>query len=70
MGSEQYDDMNDYETIIKAACKSQDITLDTKEKKQITAAVSWKNPEAEKVIKKIHKNSKPSPIYGLFAVGG
>ena len=70
MGSEQHDDMNDYEAEIKAACKSQGIMLDTKEKKQITAAVSWKSPEAEKVIKKVHKNSKPSPIYGLFEVDG
>jgi len=70
MGSEQHDDMNDYEAMIKAACKTQDISLDTKEKKQITAAVSWKNPEAQRVIKKIHKNSKPSSIYGLFEVDG
>jgi len=70
MGSEQHDDMNIYEGAIKTACKAQNITLDTKEKKQITTAVSWKNPEAQKVIKKVHKNSKPSPLYGLFEVDG
>ncbi len=70
MGSEQHDDINGYEAAIKAGCKAQGITLDAKEKKQITAAVSWKNPEAEKVIKKTHKNSKPSPVYGLFEVVG
>ena len=43
--------------------------MDAKEKKQITDAVSWKNPAAEKVIKKIHKG-KANPLYGLFAVGG
>jgi type I restriction enzyme M protein len=67
MGTVQCDDMNTYETALKVACKAQNITLDTKEKKQITLAVSWKNPAAEKVIKKIHK-TKASPLYGLFSV--
>ena len=31
--------------------------------------MSWKNPDAEKVIKKIHK-AKADPTYGLFAVKG
>ncbi len=59
----QSDDMNGYEAALKASA----IKLDTKEKKQITNAVSWKNPDAEKVIKKIHK-IKANPIYGLFEV--
>jgi type I restriction enzyme M protein len=67
MGTAQCDDMNTYEAALKVACKAQSISLDTKEKKQITTAVSWKNPDAEKVIKKIHK-AKASPIYGLFSV--
>ncbi|MDQ7001319.1 MAG: SAM-dependent DNA methyltransferase, partial [Ghiorsea sp.] len=61
-----YDDMNAYD----AAIKGSGIKLDAKEKKQITLAVSWKNPDAEKVIKKIHKNATPNPIYGLFDVDG
>ncbi|MFU8848864.1 MAG: type I restriction-modification system subunit M [Opitutales bacterium] len=65
IGSEQHDDMNGYE----AALKATGIPLDAKVKKQITAAVSWKNPEAEKVIKKIHKG-KADPFYGRFAVDG
>ncbi|NOU12526.1 MAG: N-6 DNA methylase, partial [Methylococcaceae bacterium] len=69
IGTEQHDDMNDFETTLKAACKTQAVTLDTKEKKQITDAVSWKNPAAEKVIKKIH-SGKANPLYGLFSVGG
>ena len=67
IGTEQYDDMNRYDDIIKTACKSANISLDNNEKKQITIAVSWKNPAAEKVIKKIHKG-KANPIYGLFDV--
>jgi type I restriction enzyme M protein len=68
-GTAQHDDFNGFEAALKAACKAQDLTLDTKEKKQITEAVSWKNPAAEKVIKKIH-TGKAKPLYGLFAVGG
>jgi len=66
IGSEQHDDMNGYD----AALKATGIKLDTKAKKQITQAVSWKNPNAEKVIKKIHKNTQPNPLYGLFDVDG
>lgn len=69
IGTEQHDDMNQYDALIKDSCKAQDLKLDSKELKQITAAVSWKNPEAEKVIKKIHK-AKPKPMYGLFDVNG
>ena len=69
VGEEQYNDMNVFEDEIKAACKKQNVTLETKEKKQITTAVSWKNPDAKKVIKKIH-NIKANPIYGLFEVNG
>jgi len=65
IGSEQHDAMNGYE----AALKATGLKLETAEKKQITAAVSWKNPEAEKVIKKVHK-SKADPSYGRFAVDG
>ncbi|MDH5803508.1 MAG: type I restriction-modification system subunit M [Gammaproteobacteria bacterium] len=86
IGKKQCDDMNTYDDVIKAACDKQDIKLDTNEKKQIVNAVSWKNPEAEKVIKKVHSRSSTSmsprhtgrpdhkaqadPIYGLFEVDG
>ena len=80
IGTVQHDDMNDYDAALKAA----GVKLDTKENKQITNAVSWKNPDAEKVIKKIHRRSlasmpprhtvhpehKASPIYGLFEANG
>jgi type I restriction enzyme M protein len=57
--------MNGYDGAIKEA----GIKLEANEKKQITVAVSWKNPDADKVIKKIHKG-KANPVYGLFKVGG
>ena len=66
IGTDQHDDMNEYEAVLKKA----GVTLATKEKKQITAAVSWKNPEAEKVIKKVHKAGSANPMYGLFDVDG
>lgn len=69
IGSEQHDDMNRYDAVVKAAIKAQDLKLDAKELKQITSAVSWKNPAAEKVIKKVHK-SPANPLYGLFEKTG
>jgi type I restriction enzyme M protein len=67
IGSAQFDDFNGYDEAIKAASKRAGITLDAKEKKQIADAVSWKNPAAEKVVKKVHKG-KATPLYGLFDV--
>jgi len=66
IGTDQHDDMNGFDKVLKAT----GIALDATAKKQITAAVSWKNPKAEKVIKKIHKDVAANPIYGLFAVNG
>jgi len=70
IGSEQCNDMNTYEATMKAACKAQGIKLEAKELKQITAAVSWKNPTPEKVIKKVHKKTEAKPLYGLLDVEG
>jgi type I restriction enzyme M protein len=66
IGTDQHDDFNDYEAAVKAT----GVKLDAKEKKQITAVVAWKNPNAEKVIKKTHKKAKANPVYGLFMVDG
>ncbi|MFT6653417.1 MAG: type I restriction enzyme M protein [Marinomonas primoryensis] len=73
IGTEQCDDMNSYDAVLNKACKTLDIKLDAKDKKAITSAVSWKNPAAEKVIKKIHKatpKTTANPLYGLFEVDG
>ncbi|MGR3610278.1 MAG: type I restriction-modification system subunit M [Sulfitobacter sp.] len=66
IGTEQHDDMNGYDAAIKAT----GVRLDAPAKKQITAAVSWKNPKAAKVIKKVHKNTAPNEYFGLFDVDG
>ncbi|MCF6764199.1 type I restriction-modification system subunit M [Thiotrichales bacterium 19S3-7] len=69
IGTAQHDDMNTFDAMIKEASKACNIKLEAKEKKQITDAVSWKNPKAEKIIKKVHKDSA-NPLYGLFEVNG
>jgi type I restriction enzyme M protein len=69
IGSVQSDDMNTFEEVLKTALKKSAVTLDTKQKKQLKDAISWRNLAAEKVIKKIHKG-KANPLYGLFAVNG
>ena len=70
IGTAQHDDINGYDAALKAACKKADVSLESSEKKQLLAAVSWKNPEAEKVIKKVHRNVEANPLYGLFEVDG
>ena len=47
IGKAQFDDFNAYDDTLKAAAKQASITLDTKEKKQIADAVSWKNPKVD-----------------------
>ncbi|WP_422595436.1 type I restriction enzyme subunit R domain-containing protein [Pseudomonas sp.] len=69
IGTEQHDDFNSFDDALKAASKQQGFALDAKDKKQLTDAMSWKNPAAAKVIKKIHK-TPANPLYGLFAVNG
>lgn len=69
IGTAQCDDMNGYEDAVAKAAKLAAISLDAKDKKAIESAVSWKNPEAQAVIKKIHK-TKADPIYGLFEGAG
>ncbi|MFB9159742.1 type I restriction-modification system subunit M [Chromobacterium violaceum] len=69
IGDAQHDDFNRYDAQLKAACKAAGLALDTREKKQLADAVSWKNPQAAKVIKKVHKTAA-RPLYGLFAEGG
>lgn len=62
LGTAQHDDFNGFDDALAAT----GLKLDASEKKQITTAVSWKNPAAAKVVKKVHKTGKPNPFYGLF----
>ena len=69
IGADQHDDFNTFDEAVKAAGKQAGISLDASDKKQIINTVSWKNPEAAKVIKKAYK-AKANPLYGLFSVDG
>lgn len=65
IGENQFDDFNEFEKVFKQALKDAEVSLDTKEKKQLMDAITWKNPEAEPVIKKAVKVE--SPLYGAFS---
>jgi type I restriction enzyme M protein len=69
IGDAQHNDFNEFENILTKAQKSLDIKLDTKEQKQLLDAITWKNPEAEPIVKKVLKD-KESPIYGKFTYKG
>ncbi|MEJ6122965.1 type I restriction-modification system subunit M [Vibrio sp. 2-Bac 85] len=69
LGNEQSDDFNQFDLVLKDAFKATDIKFDTKEKKQFLDAVTWKNPEAEPVVKKTIKGSV-QPLYGTFVYSG
>lgn len=70
IGEAQHDDLNALDSTIKAALKKAKISLDSKEKKAIEAAICWSNADAAKVIKKVHKNTEANAMYGLFDVDG
>ncbi|SLJ83763.1 type I restriction-modification system subunit M [Psychrobacter sp. DAB_AL43B] len=65
IGTRQFDDFNEFERVFKQALKDADVNLDTKEKKQLIDAITWKNPNAEPVIKKTVKAA--NPLYGAFS---
>jgi type I restriction enzyme M protein len=65
IGDSQYDDFNEFDKVLKQALKDTDVSLDTKEKKQLLDAITWKNPEAEPVIKKVVKVA--NPLYRAFS---
>ena len=69
VGTDQCDDFDEFEGRLKAALKKTGIKLETKEKKQLLDAVTWTNPDAEPVIKKVLK-TKPEPMYGAFEYQG
>lgn len=61
----QCDDFNQFEDELKKALKATGIKLDAKQKKQLLDAITWRNPDAERVIKKVLKE-KAQPKYGAF----
>ena len=69
IGTEECDDFNEFEKTLKYALKETGVKLEAKEKKQLLAAVTWTNPDAEPVVKKVLK-SKAKPMYGSFEYKG
>ena len=69
IGTEQCDDFNEFEGTLKEAFKKTGIKLETKERKQLLDAVTWTNPDAEPVTKKVLK-TKADPMYGAFEYQG
>lgn len=69
IGTEQSDDFNAFEQVLNSALRETGIKLDAKEKKQLLSAVTWTNPDAEPVIKKVLKKDA-DPMYGAFGYRG
>jgi type I restriction enzyme M protein len=69
IGKKQHDDYNAFEEVLEKAMKKAAVALEAKEKKQLLDAVSWTNPDAEPVVKKVIKG-KPNPLYGDFEYQG
>ena len=67
-GSQRFDDFNEFVDEVEPFLKRQGVKLSAPEKKALFQGVSWADPEAPKVIKKVFKASKvaPNPLTGLF----
>ena len=57
---------NQFDVIFKQAIKDTGLDLTAKDRKQILNAITWKNPDAERVVKKSVKEA--NPLYGAFEV--
>lgn len=69
IGTDQSDDFNAFETELKSVLKQTGVKLDAKERKQLLSEVTWTNPDAEPVIKKVLKKDA-DPMYGVFEYRG
>ncbi|EPZ8230288.1 type I restriction-modification system subunit M [Vibrio alginolyticus] len=67
--AQQSNDFNQFELTLKGAFKATGIKFDAKQKKQFIDAVTWKNQDAEPVIKKVLKE-EAQPLYGAFDYKG
>lgn len=56
IGNEQYDNFNAFSELVDKTIKKEKLNIDAKALKNILNAVSWKNEDAEPVIKKIEKD--------------
>ncbi|WJJ96345.1 type I restriction-modification system subunit M [Algibacter luteus] len=56
IGTEQHDDFNTFKALVSKTIKQEKLNLDAKAIKRILDAITWKNEEAERVIKKKEKD--------------
>jgi len=56
IGKEQHDDFNKFSVLLADIIKSEKLKLDNKAQKAIINAITWKNEDAEPVIKKTEKD--------------
>ena len=56
LGDKQFDDYNSFVPLLNKAIKDLKIVVDVKSLKNITDAITWKNEDAERVIKKAEKD--------------
>lgn len=56
IGTDQHDDFNSFKKLVSDSIKKEKLKLDTKAQKRIMDVVSWKNEDAERVIKKTEKD--------------
>ena len=57
IGTDEYDNFNDFSELVNDVLKAQKLKLSASEKNQILNAVSWYDAEAEKVVKSVTKLS-------------
>lgn len=55
IGQALWQDYNQFTTVVEAAIKTLGLKLSAGEKRQILSAVSWPDPDAVRVVKKVHK---------------
>jgi type I restriction enzyme M protein len=56
IGTEQYDNFNTFSVLFADTIKDKKLKLDNKAQKAVLNAITWKNEDAEPVIKKTEKN--------------
>lgn len=69
IGDAQHDDFNEFDKTLAQTQKTTGIKLDAKERKQLLDAITWKNTDAEPIVKKVLKD-KANPQYGKFSYKG
>jgi type I restriction enzyme M protein len=68
LGGELFSDHNIFLEKVDAAIRKIGVKLTPADRKQIIAAVSWRDESAHPVIRKVHKPGKaqPDPLHGLY----